>query len=435
MNLIPFLPKDSTFWYLNENVSEVLKEDLETDIVIIGGGMGGLSAAQAFNEKGLKVILLEKNFCGSGASGKSSGFITPDSELSLSDLIDEHGTQEAKKIWGFINSGVDLIRDNIEKYNIDCDFIKQDTLILASNKNGFKKILEPENNARIKCNYESTLFNKQNLKNIINSEKYFGGLTYSNTFGINGYKYCKAIKEILKKENVKIFEETPAIEIQENIVKTPSGSVKAKFIVVCADYMTPKIKSDFKNLLENKIYHAQTYLMISSPLTDAQIKNIFPDKSYMAWDTDLVFNYFRLTSEKRLLVGGASLLQTYAKKEIHNNYKMVKKLTNYIENKFEQSKIQFDYGWPGLIGISKDLAPIAGFDNNNKSIYYITAAAGLPIAAALGKNSVKEILENNTEFQKYFSPYRKFKISGCLQKILGTKATFAISNFMTVKSM
>src|SRR5580692_4360505 len=104
------LPDDIVFWHLNNKDIVPLRHSLETEVVIVGGGMAGLTAAQGFVEKGARVVLVEKNFCGAGASGKSSGFITPNSELSLSDLERFYGIAEAQKLWNFVVGGVEHIR-------------------------------------------------------------------------------------------------------------------------------------------------------------------------------------------------------------------------------------------------------------------------------------------------------------------------------------
>ena len=64
-----------------------LQKDINCDILIIGGGMSGVSAAAEFIDKGFKVVLIEKNILGGSSSGKSAGFLTPDSELELSQLV------------------------------------------------------------------------------------------------------------------------------------------------------------------------------------------------------------------------------------------------------------------------------------------------------------------------------------------------------------
>ena len=114
---------------------------------------------------------------------------------------------------------------------------------------------------------------------------------------------------------------------------------------------------------------------------------------------------------------------------------MYKKLNNYFKNKFPELDIDFEYMWPGFIGISKDVIPVAGIDSENKNIYYISAATGLPWAAALGKYSAKKLIANSSEFDEYFSPNRKYPINWILQTILGKRLTFALSNFLSLKSI
>lgn len=91
------------FWYKNRHgaTSSALSQNLETEIAVIGGGMAGLMCALRLQELGKKVVLLEKDFCGGGASGKSSGFSSPDSELELTDLVENHGEETGKTLWEF----------------------------------------------------------------------------------------------------------------------------------------------------------------------------------------------------------------------------------------------------------------------------------------------------------------------------------------------
>jgi hypothetical protein len=68
-------------------------------------------------------------------------------------------------------------------------------------------------------------------------------------------------------------------------------------------------------------------------------------------------------------------------------------------------------------------------------VYYIAGACGLPFAAALGAHCADRIMNNNREFDEYFSPYRSFTLGATTQKILGTRLTFALSNFLSVGSL
>ena len=143
------LPQDQVFWYLKKDKPRTLEHDISTEVLVIGGGMAGLSAAQKFKERGLKVVLIEQSYCGAGASGKSSGFVTPDAEISFHEFIKKYGEVEAKKIWELVNSGVNLIRNNIITHQLSCDYQTQDTLIVANSHRAFSKDLTPEHLARV----------------------------------------------------------------------------------------------------------------------------------------------------------------------------------------------------------------------------------------------------------------------------------------------
>jgi gamma-glutamylputrescine oxidase len=95
-------PQDENFWYLARQEIGPLRNNLEADVVVIGGGMAGITAAQAFAQKGKKVVLLEAYFCGAGASGKSSGFITPNGEIGLSEFVRRYGVEGGLAIWNLL---------------------------------------------------------------------------------------------------------------------------------------------------------------------------------------------------------------------------------------------------------------------------------------------------------------------------------------------
>src|SRR3990167_10330138 len=94
-------PSKQTFWYLAHQKSKQCLENIHVDVAIIGAGVAGLSAAQAFVHRGKKVAVFEQHFCGSGSTGKSTGFITPNAELSLSDFKYQQDNKAAQNIWNF----------------------------------------------------------------------------------------------------------------------------------------------------------------------------------------------------------------------------------------------------------------------------------------------------------------------------------------------
>jgi len=422
MSIYRRVPQDQVFWYLARRPTAACRENITADVAIIGGGMAGLSAAQAFRKRGASVVLLEQYYCGAGASGKSSGFITPNAELSFTDFSQRYTPEIAHSIWSFITSGVDDIRRNIQQHQFDCEYAPQDTLMVANSLRALKQ-LEIEYANLSKFGYKTQFYTQDTVRMHVGSHGYFGGVSYEDTFGINGYLYCQELKRQLQMMGVLIFEESVVTAIDDHTVTTPHAQVTAKYIVVCTDRWMPEL-----GILTQDVYHVQTFLMISEQLADAQIQAIFPHKNLLVWDSDFIYSYFRITRNKQLLLGGGSLLTAYASRPAYDFTHMVTQLTCYFDTKFPGLNIQFTQVWPGLIGLSKDIAPIAGRDQNKPFLYYIAAAAGLPIAAALGRYSAEHLLEGRNDLDLYFSPYRSFAIGGLMQSILGTKLSFALCN-------
>jgi len=415
-------PQNQVFWYLKDIQTEPLTENMSTQVLIVGGGMAGLSAAQAFAQKGYDVTLIEKHFCGAGATGKSSGFITPNSELGLEYFVHKYSLKEAKKIWDFDISGLKLIESNIKNFSLKCDYQKQDSLAVSSSVGNFKE-LKKDYEFYKELAFESRLYTKEELPAILGTNRYYGALAYPKTFGINATEYCQGIKEVLKTKGVKIFEDTPALSIDGSTVKTTHNTINAEYIIVCVDRFLPEL-----NKLSPYVFHAQTFLLASEPLTDSKIKSIFPQERYMVWDSELVYNYYRLVDGNRLVLGGSDMFATFWGSEQFDLRRVYKKLSNYFSKTFG-FHINFEYMWPGLIGVSKDLVPIAMQDKNNPNTFYISAATGLPWAAALGWYSAERVADNNKEFDKYFTADRTFFIGNGLQKVLGKRISFAVSTF------
>jgi len=414
--------KNEVYWYtLKKPNIKKLTSDLSADIAIIGGGMAGLTCAQSLSGRGYRIVLLEKDFCGSGASGKSSGFITPDSELELSHLIRRFGAKGAKELWDFVTSGVEHIRKTILDNKIDCDYQIQDSFFVANTKQAFKKIIS-EHNSRQSSGYESTLSEKENLETLINSQDYEGGVKYGGTFGINAYLYCQKLKEILEKQGVHLYEDTEAVSLTNEGVKTRYNFVYAKKIIICLDRFSPSL-----GVLKKEIYSAQTFLTVSSPLSLEKIKSIFPKERLMVWDSDLIYKYYRLTGDDRLLFGGGSLLYTYIPFERQNSPMILRNFRKYIQKKLGIT-IDFEYIWSGLIGVTKDFLPVAGRDRQYNNAYYIAGSAGLPWAAALG-NLIAEAVESDINLGgNLFDRHRKYPISGVLQKFISKPIAFSLSH-------
>jgi gamma-glutamylputrescine oxidase len=395
---------------------------VRADVVVVDGGMMGLMCARTLLARGQRVCRLEAESCGSGASGRSSGLITPDSELEFQDLLRQFGSENGPRLWEFASRGVEAIRQAVLQDQIDCDMQVQDALYVAATPGG-AEVISSEYAARQDFGYQGTLYSRESLPEILGSTTYFGALRFGETFGIDGYGACAGLRQRLLDAGGQVYERSPVMRISETGVETPQGSVQAPAVILCADRFLPAL-----GLARREVYHAQTFLAITEPLSSSDIDRIFVRDPLMVWETAIVYKYFRLTGQQRLLIGGGTLVSTYSRHEKHRPEQVVRRMTRYLDERFPGLRVRFAACWPGLIGISKDFAPVVGHHPRHASVHYAAAPAGLPWAAALGRYLAERLLDGRAELDAVLSVDRRFPIGPNLQAVLGTPGAFALSH-------
>jgi len=405
-----------------------LQKDIECDVLIVGGGMSGISAAAAFINKGLNVVVIEKNIIGGGTTGKSAGFMTPDSELELSQIVRRYGIKGAKEIWEIPTYGIKLVDDYIKKYDIKCDYRNQDSLFLGTGKNGINVVKEEEHGRKEVGFTNQKVYNESELKTIVNCNDFAGGIRYDDTFGFNPLQYLQGMKTVLIDNGIQIFESTEVNKIVDHTAYTDAGSIKAKDIIVAIDKMT----DDF-NKLSNEIYHAQTFLSVSEPLSDKLVSELLPSgEDFQMWDDTLVYSYWRLINENRLLLGGGNAITTFTP-FMWNHNNVIGGVHDRFKKHFPVLKdLNFIQYWPGLIDTTRDLLPIVIRDEKNPNIRIIQGAVGLPWASFCGDFVAKNILDTegdaDSKYFEYLSNRRNFSFPIWMQKIISKPVMFALSN-------
>lgn len=385
--------------------------------------MAGLTCADVLAERGLQVVVVERAFCGAGASGKSSGFITPDSELGLLDLVSSYGEARGRDLWEFASSGLERIRRTIATLAIDCDYQVQDSLFVARTARAFRKAVEPEHRSRVAHGLPATLYGREELRSVLGARAYHGGVRSGGTFAINSYAYCRALRAALERRGVRIYEGTSVTRFTGQGVEAAQGSVAASAVAVFTDHGLAAVGP-----AGPAVYHVQTYLAVSKPLRDEDVRAIFPGDPLMVWDTDLVYQYFRLTGDGRLLIGASDLRHTYARRETRDNPGVLGTMRRYLAEQFPRVRIELEYFWPGLLGVSKDFLPILGRHDAFPQVRFAGAGAGLPWAAALGEYVADQITGGRDELDAVLSPARPFTIGTRPQRLLGKPVSFALSH-------
>lgn len=414
----------TVFWFTQRPraASRSLRGSLRADVVIVGGGVAGLSCARRLTRTGRSIVLLERDFCGAGASGRSSGFITPDSELALASLVARLGAENARRLWSFVESGVETIAHEIRSHGFECDHRPQDSLFVAATAGG-RNAIEDEHRARVRLGFASRMYEREQMDAVLHTSRCFAAVRYGGTFGIDPYAYCRRLRDQLRIDGVDVYEHTNVVRLSENGVETSGGSVTARHVIVCADRFIPALGELCKEL-----YHVQTFLAATRPLAEADLQRIFADGEVMVWNTRPVYDYFRVIDGRRLLLGGGSLRHTYDRAERSDPAKMSERMLARFRRAFPTVNVELECAWSGMLGVSKDLLPLVGPDARRTSIWYVGGAAGLPWATALGIYVADRIDGAQNELDELFSPQRAFPLGRVASSLLSTPLTYALSH-------
>lgn len=394
------------------------------DVAVIGGGVAGLHAALRLATDGADVVLLERSFCGGGTSGRSSGFITPDSELQLDSMIRRFGEAEAAVLWGIAEAGVALIAGTAREHELQCDLLAPDCLFLGVGRRGARSV-RAEARAREALGYPSTLYEEADLP-AVHPGGYQAGVRYGGTWALDPLRYCQGLRALLRERRVRIHEDTEVGGLSGATAISARGSLSARHLIVCID----KLPKRFNPRAWRKYYHAQTYLTISEPLTPRDLGHLFPEAPLQCWDTRLVYTYYRLTGDNRLLLGGGSPLTTFAPREIRSP-RVIESVIRGFRKRFPALRhLEFVAYWPGLIDITQDLLPLAAADPENPSIRYVLGPAGLPWAAWCGDYAAGQVSGGGApDFSRFFGWERNQLVPDALETVIGKPISFTLDYF------
>jgi gamma-glutamylputrescine oxidase len=405
-----------------------LVKDIKCDVLIVGGGFSGITAAAEFLKKGLSVVLIEKNIIGGSSSGRSAGMLTPDSELELHQLVRRYGVKAASEIWEAPCWAIDRIVANIKQYDIQAGLLKQDSLFLGLGKGGVDAV-ESERECRESVGFtDQKTYNESQLKGILGAQGYTAAIRYGGTYGINPLACLQGFKDLLVENGMQVFESTEMESLADHTVRTHAGSVTADNIIIAVDKMDPSISP-----LADEAFHAQTFLSVTEPLTDKELRILFPSGEQMqCWDSKLVYSYFRLTADNRLLLGGGTAVTTYLRNAFNNPAiirKIIKDFCGHFPELAELSFIQF---WPGQIDMSRDLLPVIAKPAGQPHLRFILGCVGIPWATFCGSFAARMVLgeadDDYRKFFNYFSNKRHFAFPSRLGKVISKPILFSLAN-------
>lgn len=372
------LTTNKSFWL--EDIGELkpnksLTSNKKADVCIIGAGFTGLSTAIHLKEKdpNVNVIVLEKGRVGIGASGRNAGFSMRLFGVTMELTKLRHGAKKTKEADDYMLDAVQYLERMIEKYNIDCDYVREGMMTIASNPQELKSLKKEFDIATSLGMKGFTWLDENETKKLVHSPTYLAARYDENCALLHPAKLAHGLAKVAKELGVNIYENSEVVQVnhKEKIVETKHGKVFSNQIV----YATNAYSSAFKKL-KHKQVPIYTYITLTEPLTDKQLDDLNWDRRIGIEDARNFLHYYRLTPDNRILLGGSEALYYYGSPLMKDkNESMNQLLQNQVKTIFPQlGEITFTHHWGGPISASLDLIPAIGKIGSN--IWYSLGCMG-----------------------------------------------------------
>lgn len=327
-----------------------LQGEMVADVVIVGGGFTGLSAALHLAQKGVRAIVLEGIEIGYGGSGRNVGLVNAGMWVMPDDLPGVLGKEYGDRLLDVLGNAPQLVFEIIEKHQIACEVEKQGTLHCAVGEKGLKE-LEDRHAQWARRGANVKLLDAKETQAKVGTSAYAGSLLDLRAGTIQPLAYVRGLAHAAIAAGAEIFTSSPVIGAEESNgkwrVKTANGSVVADWIVVATNAYTNVPWAQVRA----ELVHLPYFNMATKPLSDNLRKSILPERQG-AWDTKEVLSSFRFDSQGRLVFGSVGALRNTGA-VIHRAWakKSLKRLFPQIGN------VEFEAEWYGKIGMTDDSLP------------------------------------------------------------------------------
>ncbi len=363
-------PIAQCFW--SETVEQVLwpqlTEDHKADVVIIGAGYTGLNAALTLARQGASVVIIDAKHPGWGASGRNGGFCcvggSKASDRTLRKRYGEVGLRE----WRMTErAAVDHVDGEITGLNLQVDRHSDGETMVAHTHKWFHGL---ENEARdIEEYYGVTprVLTAQEMAAQGMMGPFHGAMTNPIGFALNPAKYSAGLAQAVTSAGVVGFGESPVTRVSRDgrawSVTTPQGSVLAENVVIATNgYSSETIPK----WLSGRYLPVQSNVIVTRPLSDAEIAAQGWHSTQMTHDTRQLLHYFRLMPNKRMLFGmrgGVGTGQT-----THNAMRKV--IRQHFDRMFPAwAQVETPHFWAGLLCMNMDLTPFVGPVPNQPGLF------------------------------------------------------------------
>lgn len=370
-----------------------LADHIECDVCVVGAGYTGISAALHLAERGLRVVVLEAQRIGWGASGRNGGQMVNSYSRDIDVIERRYGSDTARALGAMMFEGGDIIRERIERYRIDCDY-RPGGAFVALNRRQFKGLGEQRALWQRFGNDSMELLDGDALQRVVRSDRYVGGLLDHRSGHIHPLNLVLGEAAACEQLGAQIFEQSAVTRVERGHrlrFHTADGTVTAAFGVVAGNAYLGNLIPE----LASKSMPCGTQVITTEVLGEQRCSELMP-AGYCVEDCNYVLDYYRMTADHRLLFGSGV---TYGG---GNPASIERFLRPKVESVFPQLKgVRFEFLWGGDFLLTLSRLPQLGRLGDN--LYYAQGYSGHGICTAhlAGKLIAEAMAQQGERFDAF----------------------------------
>ncbi|TKB46735.1 NAD(P)/FAD-dependent oxidoreductase [Thalassotalea mangrovi] len=382
-----------------------LETSVEVDVCIIGGGFTGVASAVELSERGYSVALLEAHSIGWGASGRNGGQLIRGIGHEVSKFRSQIGQSGVELINQLGVESLQVVKDRIRDYQIDCDL----TLGYCDIANHPKHIEYLQQSfERLQTNgypHSLELLDQQQVQQrVIGSKTALAGLVDMGSGHLHPLNLCLGEALAAQRLGAQIFEHSPVTQVtrgRTHRISSAKGEVNARILI----YGGNAYLQDLELQLTGKVLPAGSYIIATEPLSPSLCKQLMP-ANFAICDQRVDLDYFRMSADKRLLFGG---LCHYSGKDPHDIKAVLQPKMLKVFPQLANAKI--DFQWGGMIGIGANRLPQIG--RLAKNVYYAQAYSGHGLNVThMAAKLIAEHIHGETERVEVFEQVKHLRFPG-----------------------
>ncbi len=345
-----------SFWLVKNGILhsyESLKKNINTEIVVVGGGITGALVSHALMSKGYKVVMLDKRDIGQGSSSATTSMLQYEIDVPLHQLADMIGEPAAVECYGAGIKAIKKLEELVKETCISCGFETKQSLYIAHNKKAavdLYKEFEIRDKHQLGVNWLTADEVKEQYEMIC-----FGAILSEVAASIDAYKFAHELIQFNVKRGMEVYDQTAikSFKLDESpaVITIEDGhTVSCKKVIFCTGFETTQM------LKENLAKLFYTYACVS----EQEIKIPERLKDTLVWDTNDPYLYMRTTDDGRLLIGGEDSSNNISFFQQKIKEKKTTRLLKKLRKMLPGVTFTEDFSWGGTFGTTKDGLPYIG---------------------------------------------------------------------------